>query len=101
RAMCTTVLEAEAMVSAADRAGVVLQVGYMKRHEPAYQFAQARVREMSDVRFIQVNHLHPSNDLHTNEFKVRRFDDIPPSVRKDWQVQQAELIAEALNFKDS
>ena len=75
--MCTTVREAEAMVAAADKAGTLLMVGYMKRHEPAYQFAQARVREMSDVRFIQVNHLHPNNDLHTNEFKVRRFDDIP------------------------
>src|SRR5882724_5708046 len=41
--MCTTVREAQAMVAAADQAGVVLQVGYMKRHEPAYQFAQARV----------------------------------------------------------
>jgi predicted dehydrogenase len=98
--MCTTVREAEAMVAAADKAGVVLMVGYMKRHEPAYQFAQARVSEMSDVRFIQVNHLHPNNDLHTNEFKVRRFDDIPRSVRADWQTQQAGLIAEALGYPD-
>jgi predicted dehydrogenase len=53
---------------------------------------------MSDVRFIQVNHLHPSNDLHTSEFKVRRFDDIPRRVREEWQAQQTELIAEALNY---
>ena len=59
----------------------------MKRHEPAYQFAQARVREMCDVRFIQVNHLHPDNDLHTAEFKVRRFDDIPRSVREESQTR--------------
>src|SRR6476646_4329951 len=75
--MCTTVAEAEAMVAAADRAGTILMVAYMKRHEPAYQFAQARVREMSDVRFIQINHLHPDNDLHTAEFKVHRFNDLP------------------------
>src|SRR3984893_5008315 len=59
--MCTTVREAEAMVAAADRAGTLLLVGYMKRHEPAYRFAQAHVHDMSDVRFIQVNHLHPNN----------------------------------------
>ena len=76
------------MVAAADQAGVILMVAYMKRHEPAYQFAAARVREMSDVRFVQVNHLHPDNDLHTAEFKVRRFDDIPPSVREDWRREQ-------------
>ncbi len=80
--MCTTVAEAEAMVAAADKAGTILMVAYMKRHEPAYQFAQARVREMSDVRFIQVNHLHPDNDLHTAEFKVHRFDDLPAGVRE-------------------
>src|SRR6202171_492530 len=98
--MCTTVREAQAMVAAADKAGTVLMVGYMKRHEPAYQFAQARVREMSDVRFIQVNHLHPSNDLHTSEFKVRRFDDLPRGVREASNEQQTALIAEALGYPD-
>jgi mannose-6-phosphate isomerase-like protein (cupin superfamily) len=35
----------------------------MKRHEPAFRFAQEHVRAMRDVRFIQVNHLHPDNNL--------------------------------------
>lgn len=96
--MCTTVREARAMVEAADRAGVLLLVAYMKRHEPAYQFAQQKVQEMSDVRFIQVNHLHPDNDLHTAEFKVRRFDDLSPDLRTRWQAEQHELIAEALDY---
>src|ERR1700732_247205 len=38
--MCTTVREAEAMAAAAEGAGVILMVAYMKRHEPAYRFAQ-------------------------------------------------------------
>ena len=95
--MCTTVREAEAMVATAERAGVVLMVAYMKRHEPAYRFAQARVREMTDVRFIQVNHLHPDNDLHTAEFRVLRFDDIPGSVAEASRTEQAALLAEALD----
>jgi predicted dehydrogenase len=98
--MCTTVREAEGMVEAADRAGVVLMVAYMKRHEPAYRFAQQKVAEMSDVRFIQVNHLHPDNDLHTAEFKVRRFNDIGADVRGRWQREQQTLIAEALDYPD-
>jgi predicted dehydrogenase len=98
--MCTTVGEAEAMVAAAEKAGTILMVAYMKRHEPAYQFAQAKVREMSDVRFIQVNHLHPDNDLHTAEFKVHRFDDIPAQVREEWRAEHANLIAEALGYPD-
>jgi predicted dehydrogenase len=96
--MCTTVAEAEAMVAAADRAGVLLMVAYMKRHEPAYRFAQQRVREMSDVRFIQVNHLHPDNDLHTAEFRVHRFADIPAEVIARGRSEQQALIGQALNF---
>jgi predicted dehydrogenase len=96
--MCTTVREAQAMVEAADQAGVVLMVAYMKRHEPAYRFAARKVAEMSDVRFIQINHLHPDNDLHTAEFKVRRFDDIPAEVRVNSQAEQRALIAEALGY---
>ena len=98
--MCVTVREAEAMVAAADKAGVVLQVGYMKRHEPAYQFAQARVREMGDVRFVQVNHLHPDNSLHLKEFGLHRFDDFPPGSGETIRAEQRRLTAEALGMDD-
>ena len=73
--MCYTEAEAEAMVAAARDHRVVLQVGYMKRHDPGYLYARDRVRELTDVRFVQVNHLHPNNDLHLKEFKVLRFSD--------------------------
>jgi predicted dehydrogenase len=99
--MCTTVREAQAIVDAADRAGVMLMIAYMKRHEPGYQFAQSKVAEMDDVRFIQVNHLHPDNDLHTAEFKVRRFDDLPADLRTRSQIEQQSLIAEALDYADT
>jgi predicted dehydrogenase len=35
--MCFSVHEGEEMVAAADKAGVVLMVGYMKRYDPAYE----------------------------------------------------------------
>lgn len=96
--MCTTVAEAEAMADAAHRASVLLMVAYMKRHEPAYKFAQQRVREMSDVRFIQVNHLHPDNDLHTAEFKVHRFADIPAEIIERGRAEHQALVAQALEL---
>jgi predicted dehydrogenase len=99
--MCTTVAEAEAMVAAAARAGTVLMVGYMKRHEPAYRYAQARVREMSDVRFVQVNHLHPDNSLHLAEFTVRRFDDVSQEAREAVEAEHRRGVAEALGYADS
>jgi predicted dehydrogenase len=94
--MCTTVREAEAMADAAERAGVILQVAYMKRYDPAYQFAQRRIAAIPDVRFIQVNHLHPDNALHLAEFKVRRFDDLPAGAGEVIRAEGQRLVTEAL-----
>ena len=98
--MCTTVAEAEAMVAAAEKAGTVLMVAYMKRHEPAYQYAQARVREMADARFIQVNHLHPDNSLHLAEFRAHRFDDVPAEARAAAAAEYRRGVADALGYAD-
>jgi predicted dehydrogenase len=94
--MCHTVREAEEMTAAARRAGVVLQVGYMKRHDPGYLYGRERVREMSEVRFVQVNHLHPDNSLHLKEFKLLHFDDIPPEANARRREEDARLTREAI-----
>lgn len=98
--MCTTVREAREIVAAAEATGVVLMVAYMKQYEPAYQYARERVREMSDVRFIQVNHLHPDNSLHVAEFDVVQFDDLPAEVREASDAEHRNLIAEALDYEN-
>ena len=99
--MCTTVAEAEAMVAAAEKAGVVLMVAYMKRHDPAYRYAQARVREMSDVRFVQVNHLHPDNSLHLAEFRRAPLRRRPGGrARRRRTLEHQRGIAEALGYGD-
>jgi predicted dehydrogenase len=96
--MATTVAEAEAMVAAAEQSGVVLMVGYMKRHDPAYQYAAARVREMTDIRFVQVNHLHPDNRLHLAGFRLHRPDDLPPSSPEAIAAEETGRIATALGL---
>jgi predicted dehydrogenase len=98
--MCTTEREAREMVAAADQAGVVLQVGYMKRHDPAYQYAKARLPEMPEVTFVQVNHLHCDNSLHLRDFRVLRFDDLPPDRRESGQAERRQRVAEALGVAD-
>jgi predicted dehydrogenase len=96
--MCTTVREAQEMVAAAEASGVILMVAYMKQYEPAYRYARERVLEMSDTRFIQVNHLHPDNSLHVSEFNVLQFGDIPAGLREASQAEHRDLIAEALGY---
>jgi predicted dehydrogenase len=96
--MATTVAEAQAMVAAAERSGTVLMVGYMKRYDPAYQYAADRVREMADVRFVQVNHLHPDNRLHLAQFRLHRPTDLPPGAAEAIAAEETARIAEALGM---
>jgi predicted dehydrogenase len=96
--MANTAEEATAIASAAEAAGIVLMSAYMKRYDPAYQFAQSEVRAMRDVRFVQVNHLHPDNSLHLAEFHVRRFDDLPQELRVAARQEARTSAAQALGF---
>lgn len=78
--MCYSLQEADAILAARTRSGKVGQVGYMKVYDPAYEYAKRHVDDMKNIRFVQVNHLHPNNDLHTRQFDIRRFNDVPASV---------------------
>ena len=96
---CITLKEAQSMIDACAAAGVVLMVAYPKRYEPSYAYAANRVRAMDDVRLIQINHLHPSNDLHMAEFSFHRAN-LPDEVVATLRASDTALIAEALGLSD-
>ena len=96
---CTTLREARAMIDACHAAGVVLMVAYPKRFEPSYAYAARRVKAMHDVRLIQINHLHPSNDLHMAEFSFHRAN-LPNEVLAPLRAADTALVAEALDLDD-
>jgi predicted dehydrogenase len=89
--MCSSLQEADAIVTAQKRSGKVGQVGYMKVYDPAYEYAKREVETMDNIQFIQVNHLHPDNALHIGQFHVERFDDLP----RDLLAAQAEVLRAA------
>jgi predicted dehydrogenase len=94
--MCWTVREADDIVQAVHESGVTAMVGYMKQHEPGYQYARERILAMRDIRFIQVNHLHPNNALHMREFHILPAGDIPAAARAAVQQLQEAALAEVL-----
>jgi predicted dehydrogenase len=94
--MCFSREEADAIAEAQQRAGTVGQVGYMKIYDPAYEFARREVESMSNIRFVQVNHLHPNNDLHVRQFDVRRFNDLPQSAIEETQAARKAAIRQAI-----
>jgi predicted dehydrogenase len=94
--MCFSRQEADRIIEAQERAGTVGQVGYMKVYDPAYEYGLAEVKTMGEVRFVQVNHLHPDNDLHMRQFELRRFKDIPQEAIASLQAARKAADLEAI-----
>ena len=94
--LCYGVAEAERIVHARQRAGVVAQVGYMKVYDPAFEIARQVVADLDSVSYVQVNHLHPNNALHLAQLDLRRFDDIDPATRARFAGAKRAAIDEAI-----
>ena len=80
--ICFSIQEADAISAACQAAGTVGQAGYMKVHDPAFELAKREVDTMDDIRFVQANHLHCGNELHLRNFRIKRFDDLPPDAMR-------------------
>ena len=52
--MCFSVTEGQAMVAAAERAGVILMVGYPKRYDPAFLRFQEEAAQVDGARLLRV-----------------------------------------------
>ena len=94
--LCFSLQEIDAMIAAQADAGTVAQAGYMKVFDPAFELARQAVRDIDQVRFVQVNHLHPDNALHLRQFDVRRFDDYPVAVLERTQAARSASIRQAI-----
>ena len=94
--VCFSLGEADAIITAAQKSGKVGQAGYMKVYEPAFELAKREIDTMDPIRFVQTNHLHPDNSLHVSQFKVKRFDDLPPNVIEAQQAARRAALRDAL-----
>lgn len=58
------------------KSDVVIQTGYMKLFEPAFEMALQESKSINDISLIEIRHVHPNNDLHVRQFRTRKFKDI-------------------------
>jgi predicted dehydrogenase len=99
--MCYTLDEGRAMISAAEQSGVTLMVGYMKRYDPGYEYAQRIFGEMADVRLIRVHDLTGRGPLAPQEiYSLRRADDLAPDLRSGLQAAAHARLAQGLGSDD-
>lgn len=94
--VCFSLQEIDAMLNAQSKSGTVAQAGYMKVHDPAFQLAKREVDTMESYRFVQINHLHPNNNLHLSQFDVERFNDVPPDAFKPAGAAREKAQTEAI-----
>src|SRR5436190_3342881 len=84
--------ETEGLAAAARASGRALQVGYHKRFDPAYRRARELVRDLADLRLVEVTVLHPDEDAY------RRHHALLPR-RNNVPLSEAEL--DALTIRDA
>ena len=94
--LCYTLREANAIAQAAKRANVKVMVAYMKRYDPGYRTAQGLLQGMQDVRYIQINTLHPAEDDYLGIHGILRFNDIPADVLSPLAAAEESLFDEAI-----
>lgn len=94
--LCYTLQEATDISNAASRAGVTIMVAYMKRYDPGYRVAQSLSKDMKDIRYVQVNTLHPAEDDYLSIHGILRFKDIPADVINPLIAAEEKLYDEAV-----
>jgi predicted dehydrogenase len=88
--LCFTLREADEIAAATKKANVKVMVAYMKRYDPGYRTAQDLLKGMEDVRYVQINTLHPAEDDYLAIHGILRFNDIPADVLA--QLSEAENL---------
>jgi predicted dehydrogenase len=95
--MCLGPRECDEVVAAAERAGAIVQVGYMRRYPPAVADAKALLAEIGAVHFARVHDVIGRNrEIIDQTSRVIRADDVPAEVSDAAWSRRGELIAEAL-----
>ena len=94
--LALTVAGCDRIAAARDRAGRVLQVAYMKRHDPAYKRAldllPARVE---DVKLISVEVNDPDHQPFVAHLPMTWPDDLPAALREQSRAASTAQLREA------
>jgi predicted dehydrogenase len=95
--MCITLADADRIMEARDRTGKVVQVGYMKRHDPAWQHMLENLPDSAEsLRYLRVVVHDPEFDPFFGPGEIFRGDDVPSDVIEAGRAQMAEQVTQAV-----
>jgi predicted dehydrogenase len=98
--MCLNVEEGVEMVDAAERAGVRLMVGTMKRYDPAYERLRERLPEAGELRLIRVTTLESPFEPYVEGYALTPPIPGPADVLERLKAEDGERLAQALPDAD-
>jgi hypothetical protein len=101
--LCVTVEDAEAIAAAAERAGRVVQVGYMKRHSAAYDALLELLPASADgLRMIDVVTYDPwmAREPFVPWSEMVQGDDVPQAVRDAAAADESRQVEQAVGAGD-
>jgi predicted dehydrogenase len=95
--MSISLQEADQIIAAQRKAGVVVQVGYMRRHAPAFQEACLRIPEVGSIGLARVHDVIGSNSrIIRQTSRVIRGDDLSEESKAEVRRLQNQQVEEAL-----
>jgi predicted dehydrogenase len=99
--MCITLRDADAIVAARDRTGLVVQVGTMKRFDPAYEAMLAELPPSADeLRYVSVVVNDPEFEPYFADGEIVRGSDVPREVIESTRRGEAAQVEEAVGAGD-
>ena len=95
--MCLSPREADAIISARDRSGCSVMVGYMRRYAPALEAAKEQLPGLGPINYARVHDIIGRNQLMIDPTaRVIRPTDISATAMQDRRSRGAALVREAL-----
>ena len=95
--MCITLADADAIVAARDRSGRAVQVGTMKRFDPAYERMLEELPESaSELRYLSVVVNDPEFEPYFGPGELVRGNDVPLEVIEATRAAEAEQVGAAV-----
>jgi predicted dehydrogenase len=95
--LCYGTAEANEIIQARDRVGVVVQVGYMKRHDPSYEACLELLPETPEtLRFVSVEVTDPDAWPFLEQHPHKLADDLPEQLIRAGGVAKGSQIHHAL-----
>jgi predicted dehydrogenase len=94
--MCITPREADEIIAAQERTGLVVQVGYMRRHATAFVEARALIGALTGIRLARVHQVLGGNSLiiEPTSLVLRPDGAPPPSTATSMDALVREAIGE-------